>query len=81
MLRFAYIFDLTDNMGQIAPNNPYRKGTIYTQAQINQALQGGIALADAISRATAPPTQRSPLVMATTTRSTAGSLRTQQLSP
>lgn len=39
--RIAYIFDLTDNTGASDPHNPYGAGTIYTQAQINQALQGG----------------------------------------
>jgi minor extracellular serine protease Vpr len=39
--RIAYIFDLTDNTGASDSNNPYGKGTIYTQAQINQALKGG----------------------------------------
>lgn len=44
--RIAYIFDLTDNAGGKAANNPYGKGTIYTQSQINQALQGGTPLAE-----------------------------------
>src|ERR1700687_3989976 len=39
--RIAYIFDLTDSTGAQDPNNPYGKGTIYTRAQINAALQGG----------------------------------------
>ena len=39
--RIAYIFDLTDNTGANDSNNPYGVGTIYTQAQINQALKGG----------------------------------------
>jgi minor extracellular serine protease Vpr len=44
--RIAYIFDLTDNTGQKAANNPYSEGTIYTKSQINQALQGGAPLAE-----------------------------------
>ncbi len=39
--RIAYISDLTDDSGAQAANNAYSKGTIYTQTQINQALQGG----------------------------------------
>jgi uncharacterized protein (TIGR03437 family) len=42
--RIAYIFDLTDSTGANASNNPYGAGTIYTQAQINQALKGGTAI-------------------------------------
>jgi minor extracellular serine protease Vpr len=44
--RIAYIFDLTDNTGANASNNPYGAGTIYTQAQINRALQGGTAISE-----------------------------------
>jgi len=42
--RIAYIFDLTDNTGANDPANPYGKGTIYTQDQINQALKGKIQI-------------------------------------
>ena len=42
--RIAALFDMTDNTGQNAPNNPYGVGTIYTQAQINAALQGGATI-------------------------------------
>ena len=38
--RIAYIFDLTDDTGANWPNNPYGKGTIYTRAQIDSALNG-----------------------------------------
>ncbi len=42
--RIAYIFDLTDDTGAKDSSNPYGKGTIYTEAQINAALQGGAPL-------------------------------------
>lgn len=53
--RIAYIFDLTDDTGAHASNNPYGMGTVYTQSQINQALRGGPPLAtrDAIGHGTA----------------------------
>ncbi|HLK20790.1 MAG TPA: S8 family serine peptidase [Bryobacteraceae bacterium] len=44
--RIAYIFDLTDNTGASDPSNPYGVGTIYTQAQINQALKGRPPIAE-----------------------------------
>ena len=45
--RITEMFDLTDNTGAKAANNPYGMGTIYTQAQINAALAaGGTALAE-----------------------------------
>ncbi len=52
--RIKYIFDLSDNSGAHAANNPYGRGTIYTEAQINAALQGGPALAtrDAVGHGT-----------------------------
>src|SRR4051812_41008003 len=43
--RIEEIFDLTDNSGANAANNPYKVGTIYTQQQINAALTGGSPLA------------------------------------
>ncbi len=53
--RIAYIFDLTDDTGAKAAGNTYGVGTIYTQDQINTALQGGPALAtrDALGHGTA----------------------------
>ena len=42
--RVAYIFDLTDDTGAHATGNSYGVGTIYTRAQINQALTSGVAL-------------------------------------
>lgn len=39
--RIKYIFDLGDNSGANAPGNHFGVGTIYTEAQINAALQGG----------------------------------------
>ncbi|MGC2234655.1 MAG: S8 family serine peptidase [Pyrinomonadaceae bacterium] len=52
--RIKYIFDLTDNSGANAPGNPYGVGTIYTEAQINAALNGGTQLAtrDAVGHGT-----------------------------
>jgi minor extracellular serine protease Vpr len=52
--RIEYIFDLTDDSGANAPGNAYGMGTIYTRQQINQALQGGAALAtrDAVGHGT-----------------------------
>jgi minor extracellular serine protease Vpr len=52
--RIKYIFDLTDNTGANAPGNPYGVGTIYTEAQINAALNGGTQLAtrDAVGHGT-----------------------------
>lgn len=43
--RIAYIFDLFDDSGADAPDNPYGRGTIYTREQINHALFGGPRLA------------------------------------
>jgi hypothetical protein len=43
--RIEYIFDLTDDSGANSPGNTYGKGTVYTRQQIDQALQGGTALA------------------------------------
>lgn len=53
--RIESIFDLTDNTGANAANNPYRAGTIYTRAQINAALAAGSELAhrDAVGHGTA----------------------------
>ncbi|MET0754155.1 MAG: S8 family serine peptidase [Pyrinomonadaceae bacterium] len=52
--RIKYIFDLTDNTGANAPGNIYGAGTIYTEAQINAALNGGTQLAtrDAVGHGT-----------------------------
>ena len=52
--RIKYIFDLTDDTGANAANNPYHRGTIYTEAQINAALNGGPTLAtrDAVGHGT-----------------------------
>jgi len=52
--RIAYIFDLTDDSGASAPQNPYGHGTIYTRSQIDSALSGGAALPtrDAIGHGT-----------------------------
>ena len=38
--RIKYIFDMTDNTGANAPGNTYQVGTIYSEADINQALRG-----------------------------------------
>jgi hypothetical protein len=52
--RIKYIFDLTDNTGASDPGNIYGRGTIYTEAQINAALNGGPQLAtrDAVGHGT-----------------------------
>ena len=52
--RIKYIFDLTSNAGATAPGNTYGVGTIYTEAQINTALNGGAQLAtrDAVGHGT-----------------------------
>jgi hypothetical protein len=42
--RIEFIFDLTDDSGASAPGNPYGMGTIYTKAQIDDALQNGTNL-------------------------------------
>ncbi len=42
--RIAYIFDMIDNTGANASNNPYGVGTIFTAAQINSALQSNTVL-------------------------------------
>jgi hypothetical protein len=53
--RVEYFFDLLDNSGANAPGNTYGKGTIYTKAQINAALQSGGSLnaRDAVGHGTA----------------------------
>ena len=53
--RIAAILDLSDPSGATAANNKYGVGTIFTQAQINAALNGGPALAtrDAVGHGTA----------------------------
>jgi len=54
--RIAEMFDLTDNTGAKAANNPYGMGTIYTRAQINASLaKGGTPLVerDAVGHGTA----------------------------
>ncbi|GLR17700.1 S8/S53 family peptidase [Portibacter lacus] len=43
--RILAIYDLSDNSGAQAANNPYGKGTIYDEAQINAALTSGNKLA------------------------------------
>lgn len=52
--RIKYIFDLMDNTGATAPGNTYGAGTIYTEAQINTALNGGTNLVtrDAVGHGT-----------------------------
>src|SRR5438105_112802 len=52
--RIKYIFDLTDDKGAKAADNPYTVGTIYTQEQIDRALKGGPKLAtrDAVGHGT-----------------------------
>jgi minor extracellular serine protease Vpr len=52
--RIQYIFDLTDDSGSNAPDNPFKVGTIYTRAQIDRALKGGPKLAtrDAVGHGT-----------------------------
>lgn len=42
--RIAYIFDMIDNSGANASDNPYGVGTIFTAAQINSALQSNTVL-------------------------------------
>src|SRR5438132_1623157 len=53
--RLASIFDLTDDTGASAPGNTYGVGTIYSRAQIDAALQGGLPLTtrDAVGHGTA----------------------------
>ncbi len=45
---------MSDNSGAHAANNPYGRGTIYSEAQINAALNGGPTLAtrDAVGHGT-----------------------------
>jgi hypothetical protein len=43
--RIAYIYDMVDQAGANAPNNPYGIGTIYDRAAIDQALDTGTPLA------------------------------------
>lgn len=42
--RIKWIFDLTNDAGATAPGNKYGKGTLYTEAQINEALANGTDL-------------------------------------
>ena len=42
--RIAWIFDMGNDSGADAPENPYGRGTIYTRDQINRALFGGTTL-------------------------------------
>ena len=53
--RLAYIFDLTDDSGANAVDNPYGMGTIYARNQINNALINGTTLPtrDAVGHGTA----------------------------
>ncbi len=39
--RVAYIYDMVNQTGASAPNNPYGRGTIFTEADINAALVAG----------------------------------------
>src|SRR4051812_15415363 len=64
--RIEEIFDLTDNTGANAPNNPYKAGTIPTRQQIDAALASGTPLAIATPSATAPPPPASPPATAAT---------------
>lgn len=50
--RLEYIYDLMDSTGANAPGNFQGKGTIYTRAQIQAALDGGDGIADARRRGT-----------------------------
>ena len=52
--RIAWIFDLSDPSGADDPGNPYRRGTVYTRRQIDEALSGGATLAtrDAVGHGT-----------------------------
>lgn len=53
--RIKYIFDLSDNAGANAPGNPFGRGTLYTEAQINAALNGAgptLATHDAVGHGT-----------------------------
>ncbi|MEL6675575.1 MAG: S8 family peptidase [Bacteroidota bacterium] len=53
--RIAYIFDMVDPSGANDPNNTYGVGTIYSEAQINQALSSGnqLSVMDAHGHGTA----------------------------
>lgn len=42
--RLIYLFDLVDDSGANAANNPYGRGTIHTAADINTSLQAGTSL-------------------------------------
>ncbi len=52
--RIAYIYDLTDDTGADWPNNPYGMGTIYSEAQIDSALnnQRSLSFRDAVGHGT-----------------------------
>ena len=39
--RIAYIYDMVNPAGASAPNNPYGRGTIFTEADINASLTNG----------------------------------------
>jgi len=43
--RIIHIWDLSDNTGATATNNPFGKGTFYDENDINQALTTGVLLA------------------------------------
>lgn len=43
--RIAYIFDMVDQTGAMASNNPYGRGTIYSRSDVDQALSSGNVLA------------------------------------
>ncbi|MEM1001331.1 MAG: S8 family peptidase [Bacteroidota bacterium] len=42
--RIAYIFDMVDQTGANAPQNPYGVGTIFSEDEINTALENNIVL-------------------------------------
>lgn len=52
--RILFIYDMTDDTGAGAPDNPFGLGTIYTRAQIDVALTSGTRLAtrDAVGHGT-----------------------------
>lgn len=53
--RIIGIFDMTNPRGANDPNNPYNVGTLYTKAEIDQALSSGVRLdtRDAVGHGTA----------------------------
>jgi subtilisin family serine protease len=73
--RIKWIFDLTDDSGANAPGNTFGKGTIYSEAQINAALNGGPALAHRDAVGHGSTTAESPRATGATSRSIMASLR------